>query len=160
MNHKGNKKINQISYPEQYSVGIYIRTGKEVKGLDVTKFQKDRIQEFCDDMNLKITNWYIDNGFDNFAEERPSYNKLIEDIKNKKINMIVTANLARIARSRGEMEELIKLQNEYGFRTIFTDSREELLKDRSALKVEDYIREDATEEELECEDDISDEYDY
>lgn len=157
----GDKKINQITNPSQYKVGAYIRTGHKVDKIDVIKFQKDRVEEFCDDMKLEIVDWYIDEGYDLAIENRPAYNNLIEDIKNKKINMIVTANLARIARSKSEMLILLDLQKKYKFRTIFTDSREELYKDRSEIiNTEDYIQVDLTSEEKEYLEECGDDYDY
>ncbi len=147
----GNKKINSLENPEQYKVGTYVRTGAKIDGIDVVKFQKDRVEEYCIDLNLKIANWYIDEGFDNFAEVRPSYDKLIQDIKDGKINMIVTANLPRIARSKKEMLDLLKLQKEYNFRTILSDSREELYKDRSAIDFKHYLDEDTELENAEDE---------
>lgn len=143
------KKINQIRNPEKYKVGIYVRTGKKLKGIDTIKFQKDRVEEYCNDMNLKIANLYIDDGVDLFTENRPSYYKMINDIKEGKVNMIVTANLARIARSNQEMQELLKLQEKYNFRTVFTDSREELLEDKTMkINIEDYLTEEGEIEEF------------
>lgn len=144
----GNKKINRITNPENYKVGIYVRTGVFYKELDVVAFQKDRIEEFCEDLNLKIEKSYIDNGVDRVAESRPAYDELIQDIKDGKINMIVTANLPRIARSKKEMLELLELQKQYNFRTVFSDSREELYKDSSNFNLQDYIQEDDDAEEL------------
>lgn len=156
----GDKKINQIINSSQYKVGAYIRTGQKVDKVNVIKFQQDRVQEFCNDMKLEIVDWYIDEGYDLFAKNRPAYNKLIDDIKNKKVNMIVTANLARISRSKQEMLSLLDLQDEYKFRTIFTDSREELYKDRSSINLEGYIQIDITKEEQNFEEKYDDEYDY
>lgn len=135
----GDKKINSLENPEQCKVAIYIRTGGKVDGLDVIKFQKDRVEEYCEDLNVKILEEYIDDGIDIFTENRPSYNKLIQDIKDGKINMIITANLTRIARSQKEMLDLLDLQKEYNFRTLFSDSREELYKDRFGLDFKEYI---------------------
>lgn len=150
----GNKKINCLENPKQYNVGAYIRTGAKIKGIDVVAFQKDRVEEYCNDLGLNIVSWYIDDGVDNFKETRPSYDKLIQDIKDKKINMIVTANLPRIARSKKEMLELLALQKEYNFRTILSDSREELYKDRSGIDFKHYLDEDIDTENEECQEEI------
>lgn len=143
------KKINKIRNPEKYNVGIYIRTGRKIAGIDAVKFQKDRVEEYCNDMNLKIANLYIDDGVDLYTDNRPSYYKMINDIKEGKINMVITANLARIARSNKEMQDLLKLQEEYNFRTVFTDSREELLEDKTMkINIEDYLTEEGEIEEF------------
>lgn len=157
MSRVGGKRINKVTNPEQYNVGIYIRTGKVIKGIDATVFQKDRNEEYCEDMNLNVIKIYSDIGVDTFAKKRPVYEELINDIKAGKINMIVTANLTRIARSHKEMLDLIELQKEYNFRTLFTDSREELLGDRTkSAHIEDYMvdEEDLELEEYEDEEDM------
>ena len=102
----GNKKINKVENPSQYKVGAYIRTATASDGQLIIKFQEDRVKEFCDDMKLQIVDWYIDEGFNGLDSKRPSYNKLIDDIKGNKINMIVTANLARISRSRRRNDKI------------------------------------------------------
>ena len=135
----GDKKINSLENPEQYKVAIYIRTGGKVEGLDVVKFQRDRVEEYCNDLKVKILEAYIDDGIDIFTEKRPSYEKLIQNIKDGKINMIITANLTRIARSQKEMLDLLDLQKKYNFRTLFSDSREELYKDRTGIDFKEYI---------------------
>ena len=135
----GDKKINSLENPEQYKVAIYIRTGGKVEGLDVVKFQRDRVEEYCNDLKVKILEAYIEDGIDIFTEKRPSYEKLIQNIKDGKINMIITANLTRIARSQKEMLDLLDLQKKYNFRTLFSDSREELYKDRTGIDFKEYI---------------------
>ena len=74
----------------------------------------------------KIKEVYIDAGIDEFAKDKPAYKKMIQDIIEKKINLIVTANLLRIARNKNELIEIVNLQNELGFRTLLSDSREEI----------------------------------
>lgn len=103
-------------------------------------------------MKLEVIDSYIDDGIDLFAKNRPEYNRLIEDIKCGKINLIVTANFARIARSQKEMIDILELQKKYNFRTIFADSREELIKDRLGINLKDYMEnEDNGLDELEDE---------
>ena len=104
----GNKKINKVENSSQYKVGAYIRTATPRDKTDqfIIKNQEERVKEFCDDMKLEIVSWYIDEGFSGLDSKRPSYNKLIDDIKNNKINMIVTANLVRISRSRRRNDKI------------------------------------------------------
>lgn len=144
------KKLYRITNASQYNVGIYVRTGRKIDGINAVDFQKDRIEEYCDYMNLKIKDNYIDDGVNLFDEKKPEYERLINDIKEGKINMIVTANLSRIARTHNEMTILLDLQKEYGFRTLFVDSSEELLLDKmKVINIEDYISEEMEFEDLE-----------
>lgn len=137
----GHEKIDRIDNPEKYKVAIYIRTGAKVEGLDAVKFQKDRVEEYCEDLKVKIKEEYIDDGYSTFSENRPAYNKLLEDLKNGKIDMVITANMSRLSRSQKEMLDILKLQKEYGFRTLLADSREELDGDRCGINLNNYIKE-------------------
>lgn len=97
-----------------------------LKDVDVIQYQKERVEEYCLQLGLHIKEIYIDEGVDEFAKEKPAYKKMIQDIIEKKINLIVTANLLRIARNKNELIEIVNLQNELGFRTLLSDSREEI----------------------------------
>lgn len=144
------KKLYKITNADQYNVGVYIRTGKKIEGLDVVSFQKDRIDEYCEYMNLKVKDYYIDEGIGMFEECKPEYERLMQDIEEGNINMIVTANLSRIARTHSEMTEVLNRQKVYGFRTLFVDSSEELLEDKmKVINIEDYISNEEDFEELE-----------
>lgn len=126
MSRKSGKKINKLDNPESYNVGIYIRTARVLKDVDVIQYQKERVEEYCVQLGLHIKEVYIDAGIDEFAKDKPAYKKMIQDIIEKKINLIVTANLLRIARNKNELIEILNLQNELGFRTLLSDSREEI----------------------------------
>ena len=41
---------------------------------------------------------YVDDGVSGTSFDRPAFNKLIKDIENKKINMVITKDLSRLGR--------------------------------------------------------------
>lgn len=133
------ERINKLDNPEQYKVAVYIRTGGKVDGLDVVKFQKDRVEEYCNELELKVLNEYIDEGIDLVNKNRPAYNKLIQDIKDGKINMVITANLTRISRSQKEVIDLLNFKKDYDFKMLFADSREELTRERVGIDLKKYL---------------------
>lgn len=150
------KKINELEDPNKYKVGVYIRTGKKVEGLDATVFQRDRVEEYCKDLGLTILEEYVDDGVDMFAKEKPEYQRMIQDIKDGKIDMVVSANLVRIARSKREVIEIAKLEQKLGFRVLLSDSREEIILDKiNNETVNELIKEQSDiEEEIEEDDEM------
>ena len=125
MNKLNNIKLKEIKNSQLYNVGIYVRTIKSDIQDDLIRLQKERVEEFCEFLNLKVLEVYID--IDEAKKDnREKYNKLIQDVIDGKINMIATANLTRLAKNSYTMTELFKLQKEYNFRIIISDKEEEL----------------------------------
>lgn len=56
---------------------------------------------------------YEDAGISAKNDKRPAYQKMIQDIKNKKINIIVAFKLDRLTRSVYDIEKLMKFVNDY-----------------------------------------------
>ena len=119
------KKIERLENPDIYNVGVYIRTGGKIEGLDITKYQRDRVDEYCQQLKVKIVDYYIDDGVPRTGIKL-ELKRLLQDIENGKINMIVTANIERISGTQKEMIELAKLERDSGVRILMADSREEI----------------------------------
>ena len=147
------KKINELEDPNKYKVGVYIRTGKKVEGLDATVFQRDRIEEYCNDLGLTILEEYVDDGVDMFAKEKPEYQRMIKDIKEGKIDLVVSANLVRIARSKNEVIQVAELAQQLRFRVLLSDSREEIILDKINKDTVDQIMNEQSDIEEEIEED-------
>ena len=87
-----------------YKVGIYIRLSKE----DVKKQresesesvinQRSLLLSYIKDNNLTLTKEYVDDGFSGTTFDRPSFNRLIVDVEDGKINMVITKDLSRLGR--------------------------------------------------------------
>ncbi len=93
--------VFDIKNPSDYSVGLYIRLSKEDEkegpSESVTN-QKSLLREFAYKHKLSIYDDYIDDGFSGTNFDRPSFNRMIDDIENKKINMVITKDLSRLGR--------------------------------------------------------------
>ena len=92
----------KINNPESYKVAMYIRLSKEDEDKkeesgSVTN-QRSLIEGFIKENKLNLINTYIDDGVSGTTFDRPSFNKMINDIKNKKINMVITKDLSRLGR--------------------------------------------------------------
>lgn len=87
-----------------YNVGIYIRLSKEdenkTKESESESIinQRSLILSYIRDHNLTLTEEYVDDGFSGTTFDRPSFNRMINDIENGKINMVITKDLSRLGR--------------------------------------------------------------
>lgn len=90
-----------ISNPIDYSVGLYIRLSKEDQGGNQSQSvlnQMSLLTSFVQENKLDIYSNYIDDGFSGTNFERPGFIKMVEDIKAKKINMVIVKDMSRLGR--------------------------------------------------------------
>lgn len=86
---------------EQFKVGIYIRLSREDGDKQESESignQRNIIKRFLKDNNLNFVDEYVDDGVSGTTFDRKGFNRLIEDIENKRINMVVTKDLSRLGR--------------------------------------------------------------
>ena len=87
-----------------YTVGMYIRLSKEDEYKNNNKEsesvinQRSLILSYIEDNNLKLYSEYVDDGYSGTTFDRPGFNKMIKDIEDGKINMVVTKDLSRLGR--------------------------------------------------------------
>ena len=60
--------------------------------------QKIFNENFCNDNNIRIYDHYTDDGYSGASFDRPDFNRLIQDIENKKINLVIVKDLSRFGR--------------------------------------------------------------
>ena len=95
---------NIVENAKQYKVGIYIRLSKEdlekeySKDSESVNNQRNILMQYVEQNGLNLVNEYVDDGVSGTSFDRPAFNKLIEDIENKKINMVITKDLSRLGR--------------------------------------------------------------
>ena len=86
--------------------GIYARVSKEdmerkkhscSESIENQKRLAENYVKNSEDM-IEITNYYIDDGKTGTVTDRPAYQQLLEDAKNKKINMIIVKDFSRLSR--------------------------------------------------------------
>ena len=92
----------KINNPADYKVAMYIRLSKEdedkkEESESVTN-QRSLLNGFIEENRLNLIDIYIDDGISGTTFNRPSFNRLVEDINNKKINMVITKDLSRLGR--------------------------------------------------------------
>ena len=60
--------------------------------------QKSFLKNFCEENKLMIYDTYVDDGVSGATFDRPDFNRMINDIENKKVNMVLTKDLSRFGR--------------------------------------------------------------
>ena len=94
--------------------GIYARVSTEDQAREGFSLpeQKERLKEFCQFKKYEIYKIYKDAGISAKNDKRPAYQEMLEDVKNKKINVIVAFKLDRLTRSVYDIEKLMKTVND------------------------------------------------
>ena len=100
---------------ETYKVAIYIRLSKEDvdRGFDESesiKNQRDLLTEYVRKLGWEynLIDIYVDQGFTGTNFNRPGFQRMINDIKLGKINMVITKDLSRLGRDYIETGEYIE----------------------------------------------------
>ena len=90
-----------ISDPAVYHAALYIRLStedeKEGTSQSITN-QTSLLKEFTEQHCLSVYDIYVDDGFSGTSFDRPDFNRMIRDIEDGKINMVITKDLSRLGR--------------------------------------------------------------
>lgn len=100
---------------EKKKCGLYLRVSTEDQAREGFSLpeQKERLESFCKFKGYEIIDYYTDAGISaKTGNHRPEFERLKDDIKDKKINTIVALKLDRITRSIFDWEKLITFLDE------------------------------------------------
>ena len=91
----------KISNPMDYHVALYIRLSKEDENEGPSESvtnQKSLLNEFVQQHRLSVYDTYIDDGWSGTSFERPDFQRMLGDIEDRKVNMVITKDLSRLGR--------------------------------------------------------------
>ncbi len=100
---------------EVKKVGLYMRVSTEDQAREGFSLQeqKERLESFCKFKGYEIVDYYTDAGISaKTGNFRPEFERLKEDIKNKRINTLVALKLDRITRSIRDWEDILNFLDE------------------------------------------------
>ena len=84
------------------NVAIYCRLSREdgdsIESSSI-KTQKDILSQYANENKWNIYKYYVDDGYSGGNFNRPAFKELIEDIEDKKINILLTKDLSRLGRN-------------------------------------------------------------
>ena len=87
---------------QQYNTALYLRLSRddELKGESGSiGTQRDILTQYCKEQNLRIVGEYVDDGWSGTNFDRPSFQRMIDDIEDGKINCVITKDLSRLGRN-------------------------------------------------------------
>lgn len=98
----------------KYKVAGYLRLSVEDGDKDVSdsiisqrKIIEEKVRELGD--SFEIVDFYIDDGYTGLNTNRPNFQKMINDIENKKVNCVITKDLSRLSRNNFEANYYIEI---------------------------------------------------
>ena len=99
---------------KKYSVAAYLRLSQEDGDKDVSDSiisQKNIINKKVEELgeDYYIVDYYIDDGYTGLNTDRPSFQRMIEDLNNGIVNTVITKDLSRLSRNSYEANYLIEL---------------------------------------------------
>ena len=97
---------------KELKIGLYARVSKEEQNIET---QLVALRDFCQRNNYQIVEEYLDNGISGATDNRPAFNKLLEDMRAGKINCVLVYKLDRIGRS---LQHLLNLFEEFKNRGV------------------------------------------
>lgn len=109
---------------EKKLCGIYMRVSTEDQAREGFSLpeQKERLEAYCKFNGYKIVEYYTDAGISaKTGNFRPEYDRMLEDGKQEKINMIIALKLDRITRSTRDWEILMDYLEKYNINIAFVN---------------------------------------
>lgn len=92
------------------NAALYMRvsTREQVENYSLSN-QEEKLRAFCKVKDYGVFDVYSDGGFSGADKDRPDLTRLINDVKQKKINVVMVYKLDRLSRSQRDTLELIEL---------------------------------------------------
>ena len=96
----------------KYKVAIYVRLSREDSKKkiesDSIKNQKDYCTNYVINQGWEIIDYYADDDYSGTNFDRPDFKRLLEDMENHKVNMVVTKDLSRFGRDHIESGQYVE----------------------------------------------------
>ena len=88
--------------PTRYNTALYLRLSKD-DGTDSEsssiQTQKEMLTRYCRENGFAISEIYVDDGWSGTNSNRPSFQRMLSDIEDGKINCVITKDLSRLGRN-------------------------------------------------------------
>ena len=97
--------------PDKYNCALYCRLSNEdeLEGeSNSIKNQRDILERYAKENKLNVYDVYIDDGFSGTNFERPDFQRMVQDIKDKKVNMVIVKDTSRLGRDYIEFGNYIE----------------------------------------------------
>jgi site-specific DNA recombinase len=101
-----------------FKIATYIRVSTEEQAMRTEgslESQKHRLNGFVDIKNMQQTSWgtviesYIDEGLSAKDTKRPALQRMLRDLKNGRVDMVLVTDISRLSRSIRDFCDLIDI---------------------------------------------------
>lgn len=119
------RKVLQVN-EEKKLCGLYLRVSTEDQAREGFSLpeQKVCLEEYCKKRNYEIYDYYEDAGISaKTGNHRPEFERMLEDGKNCKINMIIAYKMDRLTRSMKDWESLMDYSKKYNVDLAFVNEK-------------------------------------
>ena len=96
-----NLDLDTFVPPEYYSAAIYTRFSRDDgDAFDSTSIESQKLllTKYCEDNGYKVYKIYVDDGYTGLNFDRPDFQRMIRDIEDGKVNMVITKDQSRLGR--------------------------------------------------------------
>ena len=101
----------QVSNSNKYNCALYCRLSNEDDLQDESRSitnQKELLKRYAKENNLNIFDIYVDDGVSGTTFDRPDFQRMIKDIEDKKVNMVIVKDSSRLGRDYIQFGEYIE----------------------------------------------------
>ena len=84
-----------------YKAALYCRLSQDdglVGDSSSIQTQKIMLEKYANDNGIIIVDYYIDDGYSGTNFDRPDFQRMLNDIEDEKVNMVITKDLSRLGR--------------------------------------------------------------
>ena len=108
---KYNEFLKENKAKKMWNAAVYVRLSKEdgdkIESDSITS-QKDILSEYVKQKDdIKISDFYIDDGWSGANFERPEFSRMMSDIYAKKVNCVIVKDLSRFGRNYADSSRYI-----------------------------------------------------
>lgn len=126
------------------SIGIYVRESRDDNGenYETIENQRDLLLDYAVSHRLgQVYAVYTDDNVSGSAFERKGLDRLKEDVKASRINLLLLKDLSRLGRNNAKTLQFLDFLEEYGVRIVSSDGRYDSLRDNDTVGIETWINE-------------------
>lgn len=84
-----------------YNTAIYCRLSKDDDNIGDSssiQTQKSMLEGYCREQGFLVYDFYVDDGYSGLNYNRPAFERMLNDIDNGKVNLVITKDLSRLGR--------------------------------------------------------------
>ena len=109
---------------KRLKVAMYIRIGRKCQNEEkLILTQKKLLEEYADTLNIESKKFYVDVNRSGYSlNRRPALTEMLNDIKKKKIDVVIVKDLSRFSRNMDALYKIVEMKEKYNTDFIVLDN--------------------------------------